>query len=163
MMLGISVLLWLIPLGVPAVAQTAALTDTNEVFTVVLLPDTQFYCEKYPETFVSQTMWIRERARTDNFKFVIGLGDIVQNAQLEQEWQNAHEAARLLDSVIPYSTVPGNHDLVTKDKALTRNSELYNKYFGVDAAFWCSAWNMRRVTKCSNGPRRPATDSPRTM
>ena len=105
--------------------------NANEVFSVVLLPDTQFYSEKYPETFVAQTMWIRERARQDNIKFVICLGDIVQNAHVEKEWLNAHEAARILDGVVPYSAVPGNHDLVIQDKVITRDSTLYNKYFGV--------------------------------
>jgi hypothetical protein len=106
--------------------------DPKEVFTVVLLPDTQFYSEKYPETFVAQTMWIRERAKADNIKFVVCLGDIVQNAHVEDEWRRADEAARILDGVVPYSSVPGNHDLVVKDKVITRDSTLYNKYFGIE-------------------------------
>ena len=112
-------------------AQEANPAGQKEVFTVILLPDTQFYSEKYPETFVAQTMWIRERAKQDNIKFVVSLGDIVQNAHIEQEWMHAHEAARILDGVVPYSAVPGNHDLVTKDKVITRDSTLFNKYFGV--------------------------------
>jgi hypothetical protein len=95
------------------------------------MPDTQFYSEKYPETYVAQTMWIRERVRLDNIKFVVCLGDIVQNAHIEQEWINAHEAARILDGVVPYSMVPGNHDLVVRDRKLTRDSALFNQYFGV--------------------------------
>src|SRR5262245_57646796 len=84
-------------------------------------------------------MWIRERAREDNFKFVVCLGDIVQNAHIEKEWQNAHEAARILDGVVPYSSVPGNHDLVTKDGILTRDTTLYNRFFGV-ARFEKEPW-----------------------
>jgi calcineurin-like phosphoesterase family protein len=122
-----------------AVGEQPSPRANNEPFTVVLLPDTQFYSEKYPETFVAQTMWIRERARQDNIKFVICLGDIVQNAHVEQEWLNAHEAARILDGVVPYSAVPGNHDLVVKDKVITRDSTLYNKYFGV-ARFASEPW-----------------------
>jgi hypothetical protein len=118
---------------IPALySQEARPDDPNEIFSVVLLPDTQFYNEKYPETFVSQTMWIRERAKSDNIKFVVCLGDIVQNAHVEDEWLRAHEAARILDGVVPYSSVPGNHDLVVKDKVITRDSSLYNKYFGVE-------------------------------
>jgi len=113
-------------------SQDAKSAAKDEVFTVVLLPDTQFYSEKYPETYVAQTMWIRERAKADNIKFVVCLGDIVQNAHVEEEWLRAHEAARILDGVVPYSSVPGNHDLVTKDKVITRDSTLYNKYFGVE-------------------------------
>lgn len=111
-------------------AQEVKTADANEVFSVVLLPDTQFYSEKYPETFVSQTMWIRERAKADNIKFVVCLGDIVQNAHVEEEWVRAHMSAWILDGVVPYSSVPGNHDLVVKDKVITRDSSLFNKYFG---------------------------------
>ena len=45
------------------VAPAAEPADPNEVFSIVLLPDTQFYSQKYPETYVAQTMWIRERVR----------------------------------------------------------------------------------------------------
>lgn len=114
----------------PATAQERAPANSDDVFSVVLLPDTQFYSEKYPETYVAQTMWIRQRAAADNIKFVVCLGDIVQNAHVEKEWLNAHEAARILDGVVPYSAVPGNHDLVIRDKVITRDSTLYNKFFG---------------------------------
>jgi hypothetical protein len=121
----------LMVLTAAATAQDAKPAAKDVSFTVVLLPDTQFYSEKYPETYVAQTMWIRERVQADNIKFVIGLGDIVQNAHIEQEWVNAQTASRILDGVVPYSSVPGNHDLVMKDKVITRDSTLYNKFFGV--------------------------------
>src|SRR5436190_9099826 len=114
------VLLSLILSAKAAVGQQAQSANKDEAFTVVLLPDTQFYSEKYPETFVAQTMWIRERAKADNMKFVVCLGDIVQNAHVEDEWLRAHDAAHILDGVVPYSSVPDNHDLVIKDKVITR-------------------------------------------
>jgi hypothetical protein len=91
----------------------------------VLLPDTQNYAEKYPDTYVAQTLWIRQRLKQDNTKFVIHLGDIVQTSTKKPEWENADRAMRLLDGVIPYSMVPGNHDMVVK----SRDSTLYNQYF----------------------------------
>ena len=94
-------------------------------FTVALLPDTQNYSEKYPDTYVAQTLWIRERVKDDNIKFVIHLGDIVQTSTKEREWENANRAMRLLDGVVPYSMVPGNHDMLVK----SRDSSLYNEYF----------------------------------
>lgn len=97
----------------------------EESFSVVLLPDTQLYSQKYPDTYVAQTLWIRKRLKEDNLKFAIHLGDIVQNVGEEPEWKNAHRAMEILDGVIPYSMVPGNHDLSLKD----RDSTLYNKYF----------------------------------
>jgi hypothetical protein len=94
-------------------------------FSVVLLPDTQNYAEKYPETYVSQTLWIRKQLKADNIKFAIHLGDIVQTPTVKSEWENAHRAMQILDGVVPYSMVPGNHDMVVKD----RNTTLYNEFF----------------------------------
>ena len=37
-----------------------------ESFSVVLLPDTQNYSEKYPGTYVAQAPWIRQQAKEDN-------------------------------------------------------------------------------------------------
>ncbi len=98
---------------------------TEKSFTVVLLPDTQFYAEKYPETYIAQTMWIRRQLRQDNIKFVIHLGDIVQTPNQKPEWENANRAMEIIDRVVPYSMVPGNHDMDVK----TRDSTLYNAFF----------------------------------
>ena len=62
----------------------------SENFSIVLLPDTQNYSEKYPETYVAQAMWIREQATQDNIKFVIHLGDIVQTSTKQPEIGRAH-------------------------------------------------------------------------
>ncbi len=98
-------------------------------FTVVLLPDTQNYAERFPDTYMTQTQWIKRRAAQDNIKFAIHLGDIVQTARIEEEWKVADRAHRVLDGAVPYSVVPGNHDVDHKDKKLTRGTRLYNKYF----------------------------------
>lgn len=100
-------------------------TPAEKSFTVVLLPDTQNYAEKYPTTYVAQTLWIRKRVKEDNIKFAIHLGDIVQTSTKRLEWENANRAMRLLDGVVPYSVAPGNHDMVVKG----RDSTLYNQYF----------------------------------
>jgi len=100
-----------------------------ESFTVVLLPDTQNYSEKYPEIYMAQTEWIKSSAKRDNTKFVIHLGDIVNRAGDETQWQVADRAHRILDGVVPYSVVPGNHDMDHQDGQLTRETTLYNKYF----------------------------------
>ncbi|MAT15513.1 MAG: hypothetical protein CMJ46_09625 [Planctomyces sp.] len=104
--------------------------ETAEPFSIVLLPDTQNYSEKFPDTYVQQTVWIRQNQEKENIEFVIHLGDIVQTASVEEEWMNAHRAMRLLDGIVPYSMVPGNHDQTKQDGQITRNTTLYNKYFG---------------------------------
>ncbi len=116
-----------------AFAQEKPVAKTS--FSVVLLPDTQFYSERYPETYVAQTMWIRKRVQEDNIKFAIHLGDIVQTPTKKPEWENADRAMTLLDGVVPYSVVPGNHDMVVKG----RDSTLYNQYFS-PARFADTKW-----------------------
>jgi predicted phosphodiesterase len=104
-----------------------------EPFSIVLLPDTQNYAEKFPDTYIAQTQWVRDHVDEENIKFVIHLGDIVQHYNdSEEQWQRADRAHQLLDGVVPYSVLPGNHDLEYKNKAYSRKTTLYNKYFGPD-------------------------------
>lgn len=99
--------------------------EPEDAFTVVLLPDTQFYSERFPDNYVAQTLWIRQRRQQDNIKFVVHLGDIVQTSTKQPEWENAHRAMEVLDGIVPYSMVPGNHDMVVQG----RDTTLYNKFF----------------------------------
>jgi hypothetical protein len=106
-------------------AAVADQAPAEQSFTVVLLPDTQNYAEKYPETYIAQTLWIRKQLREDNIKFAIHLGDIVQNPTQKPEWENASRAMEIIDGVVPYSMVPGNHDMIVA----SRDSTLYNQFF----------------------------------
>ncbi|MDD4268241.1 MAG: metallophosphoesterase [Pirellulales bacterium] len=109
----------------------SGLSDGAEPFSVVVLPDTQNYAEKFPDTYLVQTKWIAKNVKRENIKFVIHLGDIVQNHNTsEAEWRVADRAHRQLDGVVSYSVVPGNHDLGMVEKQLNRDTSLYNKYFG---------------------------------
>jgi len=94
-------------------------------FQLVLLPDTQIYSEKFPGIFKAQTEWIAENA--DSIAFVLHQGDIT-NRNIDEQWQNAVEALEILDGKVPFTFVPGNHDIGDLGKADTRNSELFNKY-----------------------------------
>jgi len=94
-------------------------------FTVIVLPDTQHYSEARPEIFIHQTQWIVENIRNLNIIFVTHLGDLVQNNDnVEKEWQVADKAMDLLNDVVPYSILPGNHDMQPGGQAI-----FYNKYF----------------------------------
>jgi hypothetical protein len=79
-------------------------------FTIVVLPDTQFYARHYPMVFKAQTTWIAEKRQELNIAFVLHLGDIV-DLNLPTEWMNASEAMALLDGKVPYLLNAGNHDL----------------------------------------------------
>jgi hypothetical protein len=117
-------------------------TPAASPFTVAVLPDTQFYSQTYPETFLAQTRWIAENRAARSIAFVSHLGDIVQsNARGTNrnlvEWQRADAAIDLLDGdlaanpdgLVPYSVALGNHDtdvMWSKPGVATR----YDEYFG---------------------------------
>lgn len=103
-----------------------ALGETAEPFSVVLLPDTQYYAETYPAIYLAQTTWIRDQAAKRNIKMLIHLGDIVDVFDDENQWRAADQAHRVLDGAVPYSVLPGNHDMNLNP----RDTTLYNKYFG---------------------------------
>jgi len=103
--------------------------DDREPFTVVVLPDTQFYAEKYPEIFTAQTEWVRQNHEAKNIKFVLHVGDITQHNSVEQ-WEDANASLSVLDGHVPYSLCVGNHDMGAGGSTQDRSS-LFDEYFGV--------------------------------
>ncbi len=102
----------------------------NSDFTIVLLPDTQYYSQSYPQTFSAQAQWIANNAAALNTQLVIGLGDVVQSPGSASEWQNADAAVRTLDAAgIPYVIAIGNHDYDGNNPG-GRTATMYNQYFG---------------------------------
>jgi hypothetical protein len=104
-------------------------------WTLAVLPDTQVYSLRYPGLFYAQTGWIARNHDRLNIKYVLQLGDVVNN-NTHREWRNAREAMSLLDGVVPYAICPGNHDYGPSGDASTRDT-LLNDYFPYDAI---SAW-----------------------
>jgi hypothetical protein len=100
-------------------------------WTIAVLPDTQFYALRFPGIFTAQTGWIVNHRERRNIRMAIHLGDIVHN-NTPREWQNARDAMRLLDGVVPYALVPGNHDYGPGGSATTRDT-LLNEYFAFEA------------------------------
>ncbi len=89
----------------------------GEDFTVVMLPDTQFYSETYPATFNAQTQWIVNNAAALNVAFVTHVGDVVNVYNDTTQWTRANTAMSILENPItgypqgiPYGIAPGNHD-----------------------------------------------------
>ncbi len=96
-------------------------------FTLAVLPDTQVYSMRFPGMFYAQTGWIARNYERLNIKYVLQLGDVVNNNTHEQ-WGRARDALALLDGVVPYAMVPGNHDYGPNGNATTRNTHM-NEYF----------------------------------
>jgi hypothetical protein len=114
------------------------LTSTAPNFTVVALPDTQYYscgdlCFSDPAYFVAQTQWVVSNRLTRTIAFVAHLGDVVEFGDLfEFEWQNADVAMSLLEipapdqpDGTPYGIGVGNHDQLL-------GTSRYNDHFGVE-------------------------------
>jgi hypothetical protein len=108
-------------------APAAPLPFVDGSFTVVALPDTQNYCERFPDHYHKQTQWIAENKDKHNIRFVVHLGDIT-NRNTPDQWAVARKAMHTLDGVVPYSLLPGNHDLGPGGNAATRDTML-NEYF----------------------------------
>lgn len=97
--------------------------EQSKPFKIALLPDTQTYTKAYPEIFECQTQWLADNA--DQFEFVLQQGDITDWNAPEQ-WQVAQKAFNILDGKLPYTFVPGNHDIGNNSDI--RNTDNMNKY-----------------------------------
>jgi uncharacterized repeat protein (TIGR02543 family) len=99
-------------------------------WSLVVLPDTQIYSESYPELFKDQTRWIVANKDRYNIKYVLHLGDIVNVPMATTQWVNAKAAMSLMDGVVPYAFVTGNHDHGSSGVASDR-ATIVNTYFPV--------------------------------
>lgn len=112
----------------------SAWAATGKDFTVVVLPDTQFYSKTFPKIWTAQIDWILANREKLNIVYVAHLGDITDTGdEKPEEWTIASDSLYRLENPattglpdgIPYGVVPGNHD----HKGGTIQ---FNKYFGVD-------------------------------
>ncbi len=116
--------------------------DFCEPFSVIVLPDTQYYTNKQSDgannTYRKQMQWIIDHQAQENIRFVIHVGDITHNNRVS-EWTIADGAHAMLDAAdIPYSVVTGNHDYLV-DGTFKRGGSLFNDYFS-PARFAGKAW-----------------------
>jgi len=101
-------------------------------FTVVVLPDTQHYCEKYPEQFYAQTKWIAAHTKERKIAAVFQLGDVT-NHNTPEQWEVAKKAIKTIDGVVSYFLTLGNHDYSERGVCADRTT-LYNDYFPASQA-----------------------------
>lgn len=118
-------------------------------FTLAVLPDTQYYSLAYPGIFLAQVSWIVANVQRLRIPYVLHLGDLVdQNSPLE--WLRAAQAMWLLEGVVPYAVVPGNHDLGPGGSAVNRET-LMNQYFSYQmTSTWPTFGGAFEVGKMEN-------------
>lgn len=66
------------------------------------------------------TQWLVDNKDNLNIDFVMHVGDIV-DLNTSPEWEIADEAMSILDGEIPYSLLPGNHDMGDNGSANVRD------------------------------------------
>lgn len=121
--------------AVKVTPSSSGLTFASDSTMLVALPDTQVYSQLYPGLFQAQTAWVLANARRRNIAYVLHLGDITNN-NTPAEWQHAADALSILDGVVPYAIVPGNHDYGPSGDATTRDT-LMNDYLAyAQVAAW---------------------------
>ncbi len=121
------------PMGNPAEGSnknvTVTLGSQNQPFTLVALPDTQYYTHEIGgatrDMFTAQTQWIVNRKYDSNIVFVLHEGDITDDNNAP-EWTNALTSMSLLDGVVPYAMTVGNHDGLNQSQSQTA---LFNQFF----------------------------------
>ncbi len=104
----------------------------GQPFSFVVLPDTQFYSEAFPEIFDAQTGWILAERDARRIAFVLHEGDIV-NVDDDDQWARAAHSLHALDGQVPYVVAAGNHDYTFRAGHITRECERLNRSFPADA------------------------------
>lgn len=98
-------------------------------FSIVVLPDPQFYAAKYPGIGMAQTKWICKNAKKLNIQFVVTVGDNVDAGYIDAQFKNSTSFMDKLNNVVPYGVACGNHDL--KDGKLgSYTSRKFVDYYG---------------------------------
>lgn len=123
-------------LFVPVLALADAEPPAEGAFTLVVLPDTQTYTTRgdLHRIFLRQTEWIAEHRESHDIRYVLHVGDVVQN-NIASEWEVAKQAFETLDATgVPYAIAPGNHDFGPGGSASNRQT-LFNDYFGRESAY----------------------------
>ena len=123
--------------GVFCLLATVSAVQAGDPFSLVILPDTQFYTDSTTNRvalFAAQTAWVAANRTNLNIRFVLHEGDATEHGYAYRgtntlEWQRASDCMASLDGVVPYLMVYGNHDLYYNAGTYTRNTDLFNAYF----------------------------------
>src|SRR5205823_2747510 len=78
-------------------------------YSIVVLPDTQYYSSSWPDVFAAQTKWLVDNRDAERIAFALHTGDIVDSDAPDQ-WDVASRSLHVLDGVLPYVIAAGNHD-----------------------------------------------------
>ena len=90
------------------------LTAAPGVYTIAWLSDTQYYSQKWPDTFYTMTAFLRDAAERLDLRYFVHTGDLVNSAGKAEQWEVAVRAMASL-SRLPGGVLAGNHDVYHDD------------------------------------------------
>jgi hypothetical protein len=132
------------PLNVTFHGRPAATQAPGPDFTLIGLPDTQYYTSELNggsnALFKAQTAWIVDEIAARRIAYAVQLGDCTelgQNGGNPIQWVRADSALATLEDPVttqlldglPYGVCVGNHDQTPNGDA-AGSTEFYNQYFG---------------------------------
>jgi len=96
--------------------------EASAPVTVIVLPDTQYYSSLHPDIYAVQTGWIVEQQSARNIALALHVGDLVDTPNSHPQWAVANSSMRVLDGLVPYVIVSGNHDMDANRAGLMNNT-----------------------------------------
>jgi hypothetical protein len=109
-------------------------SDKEDYFSIIILPDTQYYTSRFTDIIYQQMDWIAKNKNHLNIQYVVHMGDITDDNK-ESAWQVASKSYEILENAgIPYSVICGDNDIknpVTNNYDGIRHTEFLNRYFPV--------------------------------
>ncbi len=99
------------PTPTPTPTPTPSPTPVPTPFTVVWMSDTQVYALRHADVFDAMAEWIVSSAETQNLRFVLHTGDVVDNGYSDKQWDTANAALERIQGALPMLVVAGNHDI----------------------------------------------------
>ena len=113
-------------------------------YSFAVIPDIQAMTHNYSTiggtNLTQQTQWLIDNKDTYNIKFVSYVGDLGEcqyvddttSAHTIAEWEYMQQRIHMLDGVLPYTVILGNHDYDDWCRT-SRETTMFDRYFRYDA------------------------------
>ncbi len=87
----------------------------SEPFSLIVVPDTQYYTLGNPHILDDMMAWAAETVDEHDTAFLLHEGDVTHENS-EEEWSNARASFDFIEGVLPYAVCVGNHDEIDDEE-----------------------------------------------
>ena len=104
--------------------------QSDDFFTMAVVPDTQFESARSPGVLVGQAKWLANHRATERIAMVLQEGDIVNDMRSTTQWANARSGFDYLDGKVPFVAAAGNHDeeILSRPRPRVKDPSRYNQF-----------------------------------